>query len=240
MLVGLAALLAIAPRVTAAMITVNMDSGHSGSPAVFDQNVLLQNALSGGTNQDGNGCVLQLGYYSQATTANNFLGNWVPLTGEGSANNGGIVPGSSPAKTYDKTSVGDVTVNGAANGTFASSGLTFVSGSATGRSLPASTTIPLAIRLYNASTIASSTFYNVVSDDLWLWKDINSDPPPLPINISLNDPGLEWLSIASGQAANTAFHTTMLTVPEPGISGLLLAGLVGIVARRRRVGKGGR
>ena len=229
-------LLATMTHLDAAMIVVNLDSGNNGNPALFDQNVLLQNALSGGTNAEGNGCVLQLGYYSQATVANNFLGTWIPLTGEGSANTGGNISGSSPGETYNKTSIGDVNVNGAGNGTFALSGLTFISGSATGNNLPTSTTIPLAIRIFNNTTLATSTFYNVVSNDLWLWKDINSEPPPTPINISLNDAGLEWLSIASGQPSNTAFHTTIAAVPEPGAGALLLIGLAGLGTRRCRSG----
>jgi hypothetical protein len=211
--------------------TVSFDSG---TKTLFDQNTGAMNALTGGTSANGNGCVLQLGYYDGASIANNFLGNWVPLSGELSLNTA-VIPGGASVnptgETYNHTSIGDMTANGAGNGTFAIS-LDFVMGSATsGNSLPSSTTIPLSIRFYNATTIGGSSFYNVVSDDLWLWK--TPATPPAVVTISLDDLSLEWLSIAMGQNANTAFHTTV-AVPEPSTYALMLAGAVGFLALRRR------
>ncbi len=56
--------------------TVNMDSG--GELMMNQGNT----ALTAGSILDGNGDILQLGYYTGATSAgNNFLGTWVPLTG---------------------------------------------------------------------------------------------------------------------------------------------------------------
>ena len=43
-------------------------------------------ALSAGSSRNGDGCVIQLGYYSNATALNPFNGDFVALTGEGSAN----------------------------------------------------------------------------------------------------------------------------------------------------------
>jgi hypothetical protein len=121
--------------------TVSFDSG---GLQVFDQNTGAMNPLTGGTTADGNGTVLQLGYYDAATTANNFLGNWVPLSGETSLNtavipNTGIPPQNPSGEHYNQTSIGDMNASGAGNGTFAIS-LDFVAGNATsGNSLPSST-----------------------------------------------------------------------------------------------------
>ncbi|HJT80857.1 MAG TPA: hypothetical protein VJ719_06650, partial [Chthoniobacterales bacterium] len=211
-----------------------------GTKAVYDENVALMVPLSGGTPLNGDGTVLELGYFSTATVANNFAGSWVALSGESSLNTA-VIPGGLPAnptgETYNQTSIGDLTANGASNATFAIS-LNFVLGNPTsGNSMPANTTTPLALRFYNNTTIASSTYYNVVSDDLWLWKtptQVGSN-----VTVSLDDVNLEWLSIFEGQNANTAFHTTipLAAVPEPGsIAAAILAGatvLLGALRRRR-------
>ena len=220
-----------------ALTTVNFDSG---GKLVFDQNTAATNPLTAGPAGDGNGAVLQLGYYSLASTADNFAGTWIPLTGETSANTA-TVPHST--ETYNQTSIGDILFFGTANtpGTFAIR-VDFKLGNATsGNNLPGSTTIPLALRFYNAQTIATSTFYNVVSDDDWLWTTPVIPPENFPIVISLDKtvPPLEWLSIAQGQPANTAFHTTisLAAVPEPATmaTGLLTsAGVVFAAFRRRR------
>ena len=207
----------------------------SGTRVLFDQDISATNPLPGGTAADGDGAVLQLGYYSNATTSNNFSGTWVPLSGETSPNTA-MLADSSPAEPYNRTSIGDLTANGAGDGTFALS-FVFVEGSATsGNNLPPMSGVPLALRFYNNTTIASSTFFNVVSDDLWRWGGPGTPPPAVPI--SLDDPGLEWLSVALGQPQETAFHTT-IAVPEPGTFVLTLIGAtlvirLGCVRRRPR------
>src|ERR1700677_4333329 len=92
-------------------------------------------ALSGGSSSDGNGDVLELGYFSLATPTNLFSGTFIPLSGQGSANNATIA-GSSPSETMNQTSIGDLNTNGAGNGTFALN-LTFTVGSiSSGNNLP--------------------------------------------------------------------------------------------------------
>jgi hypothetical protein len=221
--------------------TVSFDSG---SQFVYDQNTAATNKLTGGTSANGNGTVLQLGYYNAATVANNFQGTWVPLSGEMSLNTA-VIPGGATVnpsgETYNQTTIGDLNFNGAADGQFALS-LNFVLGNATsGNSLPASSNVPLALRFYNGTTTANSTFYNVVSDDQWLWKQ--PVVPPSTVTISLSDSGLEWLSTYLGQSINTKFHTTISLAAVPEVSTVTCALLCGVALglhairrRRARVG----
>ncbi len=214
---------------SAARADITTVSFDSGSHTLFNN---LSTALSGGTSADGNGDVLQLGYFTGA----NFTGTFVPLSGQGSLNTA-VIAGSNPAgETYNQTSIGDLNANGAGDGQYALS-LDFTLGSATsGNSLPAAGT-ELAIRFYNNTTIGSSTFFNTVTDPLWLWQ--TPAVPPSTVNMSLDDAGLIWQSIAQGQNANTAFHTSIATaVPEPSSAILLALGTalapLGLRLRRKK------
>lgn len=214
--------------------TITVSFGSDGA-ILYDQTGLT--ALSGGSPTiDGDGFVLQLGYYDGASTVNSFLGTWIPLTGEGSANNGGAIPLTSPTLTFNKTSIGDRVSQGAGDGEFYLTVTFDTSNANTSSNLPGSTTIPLAIRLYNASTLAAATHYNTVSKDTWLWVTPNT-PEPLPINISLAETGLEWESFGgAGHTVDngTGGKTSLVLVPEPSSSVLLLVGMLGLVASRRR------
>lgn len=176
--------------------------------------------LSAGAAADGNGTVIQLGYFTGASAANNFAGTWVPLTGAGSNNT-----------QYNSTSIGDYAVTADGNGTY---GMTVTFDPAVaGRNmdLPAGTTIPLAIRFYDATTVDGSSFYNTVSHDSWLWKVPGpSSPTPPTINMSLDQPGLEWEG-GGGSALRT---TIAAAVPEPSRMLLALVGVFGLALRRRR------
>jgi hypothetical protein len=208
-------------QVKADQTTVSFDSG---SQTVFNQG---STPLSGGTTADGDGDVLQLGYFTGA----NFTGTFIPLSGNGSLNTA-IVPGSTIA--YNQTSIGDLNANGAGDGTFAMS-LDFVLGSGTsGNNLPTGGTL-LALRFFNGTTVANSTMYNTVTDPLWVWQ--NPATPPVNVTLSLDDLGLLWESIVkNGQASTTAFHTSISTaIPEPSTYLLFGAGALGMMALRRRV-----
>ena len=208
--------------------TVNFDSGDF---QILDQNTAATNPLTAGPAGDGNGAILQLGYFTGA----NFTGTFVPLSGQGSANTA-IVPGSSPPEMYNQTSIGDRGAFFAGPGTF-SLQLSFTSTDPTSNNnLPASGT-PLAIRFYNGTTLASSTFFNTVSSTSTTWQWQSPNTPPALVEISLNDPGLLWESVVrAGQASNTAFHTT-IPIPEPSTIALIGFALVGapIVYLRRRL-----
>jgi hypothetical protein len=209
-------------------VQINLDSGTQ----------FLRNfggtLLSAGGAGDGDGTVVQLGYFDGASAGSNFTGTWRPLTGEGSLNTGGNTGSGLP---FNTTSIGDI--GGGADpfgsGIFGFSLVFDSSVAGTFNDLPLSTSIPLAIRFYDGASIASSTFYNTVSNDAWLWK-LPATPAPLPpiINMSFDDPGLEWESIASfGQPGSSAFHTT-IPVPEPGTPVVALLCLLAAGFRRRR------
>ncbi len=194
----------------------------SGSGSVFNQSNAV---LSGGSVLDGDGDVVQLGYFSGP----NFTGTFTPLSGEGSANTA-IVPDST-AEPYNKTSVGDVTLDGGGDGTFFFT-LNFVVGNASsGNNLPATGT-QLALRIYNNTTIASSTFFNTVTDADWIWQTPAAPPSNPVVSVSLDEPGLLWQG-----GVNSAFHTTIATaVPEPAtvFSLLLGAATLAVTTRRRK------
>ena len=206
-------------------------SFNSGSVNVYNSNG--STLLSGGSTADGNGAVLELGYYSSGTTLNPFAGTFVALTGAESSNTA-TVPGSS--ELMNQTSIGDNNINGAGDGTFAI-GVSFVVGSNSGFNLP-SAGVPLVIKFFNNTTVAGSTFYNVVANTSnWLWATPGTSPNEPVINMSLDDAGLSWYSVAvAGQAGTTAFDTTVALIPEPTSMALLGAGMLmmGSMVRRRK------
>lgn len=209
---------------SSAVITVNFDSGD------FVVETDLGNPLSAGnTSLDGDGFVLQLGYYTGATTGNNFLGNWVSLTGEGSANTGNI---TGTGLNFNQTTIGDTddrNPDGAA-GTFAVS-VTFDTAFANkSQNLPA-VGVPLAIRFFNSTTVGPTALFNVVSNDAWLWQTPGEAPSQPVISMSLSDANLEWQSVAQGQS-DTEFMTV---IPEPSSAALLGLGAAVLGLRRRRI-----
>lgn len=218
----------------AGTITVTFDSGLSGTITLKDN---LGVNLSPGLAADGDGAVLQLGYYTSGTATNNFLGTWVPLTGDGSLNTGDIALDNSGTINLNQTSVGDLNANGPGAGQFALS-VQFDDADATrNQGLPGMVagTTPLVLRFYNASTFAGATLYNAVSSDLlgWRWQTPSALPIP-PITISLDDGSLEWESTAQGQSVANETKTTLVLIPEPSSLAVVLAGMVGLAATRRR------
>lgn len=203
----------------AAIVTVSFSSSsklltdHLGAP------------LSGGTlGVNGDGAVIQLGYFSSATAVSLFSGNWVPLSGNGGFNS-----------AFSTTSVGDGVNSGAPNrATFS---LTFdVTNSTKNQMLPPVAGTPLGIRIYDGLSVALSGFYEtVVSPD---WAFIPPAEPPLngtvTINFSNANARLASNNTAPGATVQTATPTA---APEPASAALLMVGLVSLASRRRRVAK---
>ena len=219
----------------ASQVQVNFESG---SQIVFGS---LSGALNPGSAADGDGAVIQLGYYAAATIGNNFAGTWHALTGAGSLNIGGD---TGSGLTFDTTSIGDIGGGAAPGGSgiFAFSLVFDNTVSGTFADLPGSITIPLAIKFFNAPSLGASTYFNVVSADAWLWK-LPATPSPLPptINLSLDDAGLEWQSIAvAGQSPSTAFHASIAIVPEPTATLLIGLGFAAFAMRRNHPNRSGR
>lgn len=206
----------------ATLVSLFIDSG----------NRVLRNqsgtALTGGsTSVNFDGAVLQVGYFSSATVGNNFAGNFIPLTGQGSLFN-------------VQTTIGDSVLNGGDNGSIFSDRLDIVTGLNGGANdglLPAANT-PLSIRFYNATTIGASTFFETVSNNLWLWKAPAAAPNNPTVNLFFDSAGLVARSGAVVAAPGTNINTnTPTAAPEPTSAALLMVGLVSLASRRRRVAK---
>lgn len=171
---------------------------------VRDLNGIL---LTSGTDNADDGAILQLGYYTMATTLNPFVGSWVPLTGEGSGN------------SFYST-VGDKALP---DGRF-DIGLSFFTATA---NLPGAGT-PLTIRFYNSTSIATATYFNAVSNTTGTWSWIAPVDPRPTITISLSNPG-----VVLQDGPSSAFRTT-IAIPEPSSATLVALLAVGALAVRRR------
>ena len=194
----------------------------SGSYTLMNKDDLTP--LSGGVGTVvGDGDVVQFGYYTNATSGNLFAGTWVPLTGDGGANS-----------AFNTTSIGDnpdAVGGGNTNGTFAflafgstpgDTYITFTQGSfASGVSLPTGGQI-MAVRFYNGTSVASSTYYGSVSDANWDWIPPMASPVR-PMQFSFYD-SVSWLDNQVGYTG-----TSIAVVPEPSVSSLFGLGL-GILA----------
>ncbi len=152
--------------------------------------------LTVGTGADGDGAIIQLGYYTAGTASSPFSGSFVALTGPDSANAG-----------FRATSVGDS--GGGTAGRF-SLVCNFVQNATdSGQKLPTANT-PLVIRFLNGRTLPLSSAYNEASGGSnWLWQPPSAAPGTV-LCLSLSDPDLVW---KDGQAS--AFRTTLPYVPNP-------------------------
>ncbi len=162
--------------------------------------------LTSGTDNADDGAILQLGYYTMATTLNPFAGLWVPLSGEGSGN------------SFYST-VGDKALP---DGRF-DIGLSFFTSTA---NLPTAGT-PLAFRFYDSTSLAAATYFNAVSNTTGTWNWATPSNLNPTINISLSDPG-----IVLQDGPTSAFRTT-IPIPEPNCILLGFLSLGALVVRRR-------
>ncbi len=165
-------------------------------------------ALTAGIAADGDGAIYQIGYFSVDTAG--FTGTWIALTGDDSANPTLI------------SSIGD-----SGDGSDGLLTQSFGFDDVTHNSLPAAGT-QLALRFYNATSVAGSTHYNTVTNAAWTLNSFSDSPsPPQALDVDESS-GRVW------QDSSNTFKTSIVIVPEPSSIALLGLGLVSFTLRRRR------
>jgi hypothetical protein len=200
----------------AAQVTITIDTG---TRSLQNQNEVALTA--GALGVDGDGAVFQVGYYVGATVNNNFGGGeFIPLTGATS------VFGIS-------TTIGDSVDNGAGNGEVFSLPLEILAGGPNDSLFPSVGT-PLSARFFNATTIALSTHFQSVSNNLWVWATPANIPSNPSIEINFDAAGLVAKDGTNVATPGSNIRTSVAIVPEPATMSLMLVGLVSLASRRRR------
>jgi hypothetical protein len=127
----------------------------------------LGNPLTAGGAPDGDGAIIQIGYFSGSTAT--FTGSWIAISGLGSVN---------PALLTSVGNGGDATSLG-----IFSSTVTFDTGL---HSLLPAGGSQLAMRFYNGTTIGTSTHYNTVTSSNANWQfKAPATPAALPASLLL-------------------------------------------------------
>lgn len=174
--------------------------------------------LSGGSSiVDHDGAVVQIGYYRDVGAG---TPEWVPLTGEGSANT-----------AFAHSTIGDSFLFTAGRGTFFDEFLFTAGNPATGQNFPMDGT-PLAVRFFNGLSIAHSASFQELSNLMWLWKTPQESSVPV-VSMSLEDAGSKMLFNRDLPANGVIILDQPLLLPEPSSSALLGVTLVALIARRR-------
>lgn len=166
-------------------------------------------SLTAGTSADDDGTIMQLGYYTAATTSAPFAGDWVAMTGPG---------------TPYPTTIGDS--GNYPDGTFKLQAL-FTQGSYS--FIEPAVGTPLALRFYDSTSLAASSYFNAVTDTTGIFNWVAPADPTSTARLSLvlSSVGIVW------QDGATSAYRTTIAVPEP--SCLLLGVLsLGALAVRRR------
>ncbi len=153
------------------------------------------------------GAIVQIGYYSLATTLDPFAGDWIAMTGPGTSHLDTIGDGGPGAAGRIKTT-----------SIFTLGSIDFLE--------PASTT-PLSVRFYDSTSLTTSSYFNAVSNITGSWNWISPDVPQAFMDLSLSDPGLVWQD-----GLKSSFFTT-IPIPEPCSTSILLIS-AGILVLRRR------
>jgi len=217
------------------------DSGTQSSVLFRDINGNALSQGTGSTNTDG--MLVQLGFYDQATAGNNFLGNWVALTGFGgtlhtSIGDSGSNPGSGGSGngiidfvTLINLNTSNPVVYPGDTGTYATQSQISITSSA-----PTNGQI-LSIRFYDTST-GTTGHYNAVSASDWTWQTPTTTGGGAVVNLLIADafadgPGGSLGDLVFQAGGVNAFKTT-IPIPEPSTYALLGLGAAGMVALRRR------
>ena len=146
------------------------------------------NPLSAGSAATGDGTLVQLGYYDQAIITNPFRGNWVVLA---------------------STTMGDAGLE--ASGRFSTT--TILGGTPFAEP---STGTPLAIRFYDGTSVATSTYFNAVGNTSGGWNFVKPlDPAPV-MNIVID-------KVSGIKFQSDDVFKTQIAIPE--VSSLLLVSI---------------
>lgn len=192
-LLGLAVCGLVAPALAQPTVQVVWE-GPPSKPLRDSEGIVLSAGLAG----EGDGVLLELGYFDAGTLDAPFVGKFVALTGAASAD-----------AALRTTSIGDA--GGGAAGTFSIS-TSFNAGAVVFQGAPPEPGTPLVIRFFDGKTVADSKAYNVVSGGAnWQWK-APAEAPGAFVILSMADSGLVW----QGGAASS-FKTT-IPGPPPEIS----------------------
>ena len=201
---------------------------NSQSATFLDTDGTPITAGSADANQDGG--LIQLGFFSEATTENPFAGDWIPLS-------------TGPH-------IGDsATLTGAQAGTFQSSIVfqenspiaTVYPGDAGEYQVLSSITITdndpgfgklLAIRYFDRSTIEPGVKYNTIADPAWQWGGLSGFPFPILVGVDPDADGLAFQDPDNPFIASVGMNTEVAGQPYLTVSANITGG--GLV---RGVGK---
>lgn len=157
------------------------------------------------------GAVLQVGYFTLATTENPFAGGWVTMVGPS-------------IRSPQFATIGDKTNDAAGlfhrDAGFATTPL--------GPYVFPVVGTPMSIRFFNAPASQTSTHFNTVSSVDWIWLG-QGDPQTL-LNMDLTTVPLLWEG-----GPSSAFRTT-IPVPEASFAMLFLGTCLSLLFRRKRTG----
>jgi hypothetical protein len=156
--------------------------------------------LSAGTSAPGDGTLLELGYYNSASVSNPFQGSWTVLATSTTGDDGMNVAGSFSTKSILGQSSDPLLI----------------------------TTTPLSIRFYDGRSVATSTYFNAVSNTSGAWNYIVPTSPSPVINIVIDKTN----DVVFQDGGWGAFRT-VLAIPEPSMAILTMIGGLFTLVRRR-------
>lgn len=157
--------------------------------------------LSAGSALSGDGTLLELGYYSMASVSDPFAGSWTILA---------------------TTTMGDDGIE--VSGRFSTSSILGGSG------LPGLTSAtPLAIRFYDGTAVANSTYFNAVSKTNGSWNYIAPNDPSPVLNLAID----KGASTVFQNGLSGAF-STRIAIPESSPILLCFSGVAILLFSRQR------
>ena len=174
-------------------------------------------------NMDGN--LIQLGYFSEASTSNLFQGDWVPLTaglyfGDSSTLSGGN-PGQFQVSILFLDGTDNVTVYPDAAGAYQTQSSHVIT-SASPKGSPGQL---LAIRYYDRNSLSEGVRYNTIADTSWKWEPLSDQLGfPTIIAIDTQSEGLEFQDPDSPYTASIKKNINEDNLPVYTVFGNLTAG----------------